>query len=120
MPIALDASPIDTIGSSGMKIRPHANRIIVRRIEVPKKIGLIHLPDVVVERLEREVKEGVVTAVGPGRYLKNGSDERLPVRVNVGDHVYFHERAGDEARITSDQSDHLFMWDDEVIAVKVP
>jgi chaperonin GroES len=62
--------------------RPIGNRAIVRRDEIPQKIGNVLIPDQFHEG--RKPVTATVLAVGPGKW-KNG--KRVPPDINVGDRV---------------------------------
>jgi co-chaperonin GroES (HSP10) len=52
------------------RIRPMYNQIVVLRDEPPVKIGVIHVPDTVRDRLAKETTSGFVLRVGPGRFAR--------------------------------------------------
>lgn len=75
-----------------IKIRAIQDRIVVRRIEQEEKVGSFYVPD---ESKEKPA-EGVVVAVGPGRFV----DGHLqPVSVAVGEIVVFGKYSGAEVKI---------------------
>ena len=77
-----------------MKIRPLADRIVVKRTENEEKTkGGIIIPD---SAKEKPV-EGKVVAVGSGKQLKDGKVH--PVDVKVGDRVLFGKYSGTEVKI---------------------
>lgn len=51
-----------------LPFRPLHDRIVVKRDDPPKMIGLIHVPDTAHDRMKRECFRGTVVATGPGRY----------------------------------------------------
>lgn len=53
-----------------LPFRPLHDRIVVKRDDPPKMIGMIHVPETAQDRMKRECFRGVVVAVGPGRYAQ--------------------------------------------------
>ena len=93
-----------------MKIRPLADRIVVKRHaqEEKTKGGLI-IPDTAKEK----PLEGTVIAVGNGKVLKNGT--LRPLSVKPGDRVLFGKYSGTEVKI--DGEEHVILGEDDVLAV---
>ena len=74
--------------------RPMSDRLIVRRIAPQEQTaGGLVIP----EEARRKRQEGVVVAVGPGRFDDLG--KRVPPTVTVGDHVLFPPFSGTELEI---------------------
>jgi chaperonin GroES len=93
-----------------MKIRPLNDRLLVIRVEEEQKSrGGIIIPDTAKEK----PMEGKVIAVGPGKMGDDG--KRTPLDVKVGNRVLFSKYAGTEINI--DDVEHLFMKEDDVLAV---
>jgi chaperonin GroES len=93
-----------------MKIRPLADRVVVKRIEQEQKSkGGIIIPDTAKEK----PVEGLVVAVGNGKVLKNGK-LRAP-SVKAGDKVLFGKYSGTEVKV--DGVEHVIMNEDDVLAV---
>ncbi len=93
-----------------MKIRPLADRVVVKRIEEEEvKKGNIIIPDTAKEKPQK----GEVVAVGPGRVDEKGN--RVPMEVKVGDKVIFSKYAGSEVKI--DDEEFLVMREDDILAV---
>lgn len=93
-----------------MKIRPLADRVVVKRIEEEEvKKGNIIIPDTAKEKPQK----GEVIAVGPGRVDEKGN--RVPMEVKVGDKVIFSKYAGSEVKI--DDEEYLVMREDDILAV---
>ena len=79
-----------------MKIRPLADRVVVKRLEQEEKTkGGIIIPDTAKEK----PVEGKVVAVGNGKVLKNG--KLRPVEVKPGDRILFGKYAGTEVSSTA-------------------
>jgi len=66
-------------------LRPLNDNVIVEVVEIEKKTasGIILAGDAA----KPKHAEGVIVAVGPGKFLKNG--ERLKLDVSVGDRVIY-------------------------------
>ncbi|MGH7268934.1 MAG: co-chaperone GroES [Polyangiaceae bacterium] len=93
-----------------MKIRPLADRLVVKRIaQEEKSKGGIIIPDTAKEK----PIEGKVVAVGNGKVQKNGK-LRTP-DVKVDDRVLFGKYAGSEIKL--DGVEHVILTEDDVLAV---
>lgn len=93
-----------------MKIRPLADRILVKRIEEKEEMrGGIVIPDSAKEKPQ----ECKVVAVGPGRVDDNGN--RVPLDVKKGDRILMGKYSGTEVKI--DGVEHLIMREDDVLAI---
>ena len=93
-----------------MKIRPLADRILVRRLEGEEKSkGGIIIPDTAKEK----PIEAKVIAVGNGKALKDGKVR--PLEVKVGDRILFGKYTGNEVKI--DGEDHLILREEDVLGV---
>ena len=94
-----------------MKVKPLADRIVIRRFEADEKTaGGIILPD----SARNKPQKGKVLSVGIGKMLKDGS--RRGMQVAVGDNVLFTAWAGDEYKDRGgDQI--LLMREEDVLAV---
>jgi chaperonin GroES len=93
-----------------MKIRPIADRIVVKRTQHEEKTkGGIIIPD---SAKEKPV-EGLVIAVGAGKTLKSGKAH--PIEVKAGDRVLFGKYAGTEVKL--DGEEHVLLREDDLLAV---
>ncbi len=93
-----------------MKVRPLANRILVKREEVDEQVrGGIIIPDTAKEKPQ----EAKVIEVGPGRLDEDG--KRVELEVKKGDRVLIGKYAGTEVKL--DGEDHLILREDDVLAV---
>lgn len=93
-----------------MKVRPLADRILVKREEpVEQARGGIIIPDTAKEKPQ----EGKVIAVGPGRLDEDG--KRVPLEVKKGDRVLIGKYAGTEVKIDGDE--HIILREEDVLAV---
>ena len=93
-----------------MKIRPLADRVVVKRLEGETKTkGGIIIPDTAKEK----PVEGQVVAVGNGKVLKGGK-VRAP-ELKVGDRVLFGKYSGTEVKL--DGVEHVILTEDDVLAV---
>ena len=81
-----------------MKIRPWADRILLKRIDVEERVrGSIIIPDTAKEKpLEAEV-----IAVGPGK--ANDGSKQIPLNVKVGNRVLIGKYAGTEVEIDGEE-----------------
>ena len=93
-----------------MKIRPLADRIVVKRLAQEEKTkGGIIIPDTAKEK----PVEGMVVATGSGKVLKSGKVR--PLDVKAGDRVLFSKYAGTEIKIEGEE--HLIMREDDILGV---
>ncbi len=93
-----------------MKVRPLADRILVKREEPDETVrGGIIIPDTAKEKPQ----EGKVVAVGPGKVDENG--KRVPLELKKGNRILMGKYAGTEVKIDGDE--HIIMREDDVLAV---
>ena len=93
-----------------MKLRPLADRVIVKRLENETKTASgIVIPDNAAEKPD----QGEVLAVGPGKYDEDG--ERMAMSVKVGDRVLFGKYSGQTVKVDGDEL--LVMKEDDLFAV---
>ncbi|HRK33200.1 MAG TPA: co-chaperone GroES [Candidatus Hydrogenedentes bacterium] len=93
-----------------MKVRPLADRILVKREEAGETVrGGIIIPDTAKEKPQ----EGKVVAVGPGRVDEDG--KRIPLEVKKGDRILMGKYSGTEVKIDGDE--HIIMREDDVLAI---
>ena len=99
-----------------MKLKPLADRIVIRREAAESKsFGGIILP----EAAQKKPQRGTIVAVGPGKLNKTGLP--MPMTLKEGDSVLFTSWAGDEVK-TGKQADGkagelLIMHEEDVLAV---
>ena len=93
-----------------MKLRPLADRVIVKRIDSETKTASgIVIPDNAAEKPD----QGEVLAVGPGKTADDG--KAIAMQVKTGDMVLFNKYAGTEVKL--DNVDHLVMREDDILAI---
>jgi chaperonin GroES len=93
-----------------MKIRPLADRVVVKRLEQEQKSkGGIIIPDTAKEK----PLDALVVAVGNGKTLKNGKVH--PLDVKAGDRVLIGKYSGTEFKI--DGVEHVIVGEDDILAV---
>ena len=93
-----------------MALKTVLNKIIVEPVEAETKTasGII-IPDSAKEKPQ----EGVVVAVGSGKYLDNGNI--IKPTVKAGDKVLFSKYAGTEVKIEGE--DLLIMREDDILGI---
>jgi chaperonin GroES len=93
-----------------MKIRPLADRLVVKRTQEEEKTkGGIIIPDTAKEK----PLEATVVAVGSGKSLKNGKVH--PLEVKAGDRILFGKYSGTEVKV--DGEDLVLLREEDVLAV---
>jgi chaperonin GroES len=93
-----------------MKIRPLQDRVVVKRKEEEtKSAGGIVIPGSAAEK----PSQGVVVAIGPGRYMEDGTVR--PVDLKVGDKVIFGKYASNTIKI--DDEELLILAEGEIYGV---
>jgi len=93
-----------------MKIRPLADRVLVRRIEEKQvKKGGIIIPDTVKEKPQ----QGEVIAAGPGRIDDKG--KRIAMEVKKGDKILFGKYAGSEVKMGDEE--YIIMREDDILGI---
>ena len=95
---------------SDFKIKPLADRVIVKASEVEEQTkGGIILPDTAREK----PIEGTVVAVGPGKFTEEG--KLVEMNVKVGNKVLYGKYSGTE--ITIDDQEYLIMRESDVFGI---
>ena len=93
-----------------MKIRPLADRLVVKRLaEETKTAGGILIPD----NAKEKPMEAEVVAVGSGKVLADGKVRALEIK--VGDRVLFSKYAGTEVKYAGE--DHLILKEDDILGI---
>jgi chaperonin GroES len=94
-----------------LNLRPLADRVVVKPLEREEvtKSGIV-LPDTAKEKPQ----EGLVEAVGSGRYNEQ-SGKRIELDVKVGDRVIYAKYAGSEVKI--DDVEYLILSEKDILAV---
>jgi chaperonin GroES len=93
-----------------MKIRPLADRILVKRVEEETKTaGGILIPD----NAKEKPMEGSVVAVGSGKVLTDGKVR--PMEIKVGDRVLFSKYSGTEIKLEG--TEHLILREDDILGI---
>ncbi len=93
-----------------MKLRPLADRVIVKRLENETKTASgIVIPDNAAEKPD----QGEVLAVGPGRKTDKG--ELVAMNIKVGDRVLFGKYSGQTVNVGGDEL--TVMKEDALFAV---
>ena len=93
-----------------MKLRPLADRVIVKRIDSETKTASgIVIPDAAAEKPD----QGEVLAVGNGKILDDGKVR--PMAVKAGDKVLFGKYAGQTVKV--DGEELLVMREEDIMGV---
>ena len=93
-----------------MKLRPLADRVIVKRVEQETKTASgIVIPDNVAEKPD----QGEVLSVGPGK--RNDRGDIVSMNVKAGDRVLFGKYSGQTVKVDGDEL--LVMREEDLFAV---
>ncbi|HUV41627.1 MAG TPA: co-chaperone GroES [Sedimentisphaerales bacterium] len=93
-----------------MKIRPLADKVLVKRLEAENKTsGGIVLPDTAKEKPQK----GKVVSVGEGKLLDDGTRQKMQVK--AGDMILFTSYAGTEVKISN--TEYLIMDQADIMAI---
>ena len=93
-----------------MKLRPLADRVIVKRVEQETKTASgIVIPDTVAEKPD----QGEVLSVGPGK--RNDKGDIVAMNVKKGDRVLFGKYSGQTVKVDGDEL--LVMREEDLFAV---
>jgi chaperonin GroES len=91
------------------KLTPLGERVLVRRVDQAETVrGGIIIPDTAKEKPQ----EGVVVAVGTGRYDKG---QHIPMTVKEGDRVLFGKYSGSDIKI--DDEEFLILKEEEIFGI---
>ena len=81
-----------------LKLRPLADRVIVKQTEAEEKTASgLYLPDAAKEKPTK----GKVIATGPGKLDDNG--KRMELGVKVGDTVYYGKYSGTDVEVDGEK-----------------
>jgi len=95
---------------SELKIKPLADRVVVKPMEAEEKTkGGIILPDTAKEK----PVEGTIVAAGPGK--KSDDGKLVEMEVKVGNKVLYGKYSGTE--VTIDGEEYLIMRESDIFAI---
>jgi len=95
-----------------MKLKPLADRVLVRPIEEQElKKGSIIIPDTAKEK----PVQGEVVAIGPGK--PNDDGKKVPLEVKIGDRILYGKYSGTEVEI--DEQKLLVMNESDIYAILI-
>ena len=90
------------------KYKPISDKVLIKINQQDEKTsGGLYIPDSVTN----DIRDGIVIAVGPGRWDK----ERVPLTVKVGDKVFIGKFSG----VTLGDKDHVVVREEEILAIEV-
>ena len=91
-------------------LRPLGDRIVLKPLarETVTKSGIV-LPDTAKEKPQ----EGEIVAVGPGKFLDNGT--RTTLEVKVGQRVLFAKYSGTEVKV--DGEEYLIFRESDILGI---
>ncbi len=93
-----------------MKIRPLADRVVLKRIEEAEKTkGGLYIPD---SAKEKPI-EAQVVAVGNGKPTKDGKVR--PLEVKPGDRVIIGKWSGTEVKLEGEE--HVIVREEDILAI---
>lgn len=99
--------------STKATILPIADRVLVKRedVDVKSPSGII-IPDTAEKD---KSKQGVIVAVGPGRFGDEG--DLIPMTVKVGQRVYFNSGWDNEIKIEGDDAEYFLVRESDILAI---
>jgi chaperonin GroES len=107
---ALSASKIHTHKEEQMKVKPLADRVLVKPLEAEEKTaGGIIIP----ENAKEKPQQGEVVAVGDGKIADSG--QKIEMSLKKGDKVLYGKYSGTEVSVEGE--DYLIMRESDVLAV---
>jgi chaperonin GroES len=91
-------------------LRPLGDRVVLKPLarETVTKSGIV-LPDTAKEKPQ----EGEIVAVGPGKFLDNGT--RTTLEVKVGQRVLFAKYSGTEVKV--DGEEYLIIRESDILGI---
>jgi chaperonin GroES len=92
-------------------IKPLGNRVLIQRKKAQTSKGSILLPD----SAQEKQKEGVIVAVGPGKFDDQGQREQMCVK--PGDNILFTSYSGTEVKNLDDDNEYLIMSQDDILGI---
>ena len=107
--------PEDVVAESKIRFRPMCEKMLVRLlpIEERRKSGLYDMG-----KAERELREGIVVALGPGRHRRDAKYEQdtIPINHKIGECVLFGKGAA--LLLDLESPDIACVSEDAIIAVR--
>ncbi len=100
---------MSTMTQSKLKLKPLANRVILKREETEAIQGGIILPNTAQKKQEM----ARVVAIGPG--INDESGKLIPMPVKIGDRVLVEKYTGQE--VTFEDEEFIIVKADEIIAI---
>lgn len=93
------------------KIRPLADRLVVKELPREQKVGSLFIPETASD--QQPVRRAEVVAVGPGRVTESG--KLIEPRIKTGERVLFGKYSGTEMSIDGEK--FVVMKFDDVLGV---
>ena len=92
-----------------MKIRPLADRVVIKKLEAEEKTASgIVLPGTAKE----QPQEAKVMAVGPGAVVDG---KRVEMDVKVGDKILYSKYAGTDVKVAGEE--YIILRQDDILAI---
>lgn len=100
---------------SDSPIIPLGDRVVVRPL-TEEEMGTASPSGIIIPDTAKKEKpeQGVVIAVGTGKYVDNG-EKRLPMDVTVGDRVVFSKFGFDEVKV--DDSEYFIVSEASILGI---
>jgi len=93
-----------------MKVKPLADRILVKPLDAEEKTaGGLFIPD----NAKEKPQKGEVIAVGPGKVAESGA--KIEMTVKVKDKILYGKYSGTEVSV--DGGEYLIMRESDVLAI---
>lgn len=99
-----------SVSLSNSTVQPLADRVFIKVLAPEDKTtGGIFLPD----SAQEKPQVGEITAIGPGKFSKEGTRQELDVK--VGDQVLYSKYAGTEIKLGSDE--YVLLAEKDILAI---
>ncbi len=105
----------DTAKKTTSPITPLGDRVVVRPL-TEEEMGTTSPSGIIIPDTAKKEKpeQGVVVAVGPGKYTDNG-ETRLPMNVAEGDRIVFSKFGYDEVKV--DDGEYYIVSEGSILGI---
>ncbi|MFQ5540738.1 MAG: co-chaperone GroES [Candidatus Paceibacteria bacterium] len=106
------AQKASSVRASAVPLQPLSDRVVVRPLS-PEELGTESAHGILIpEAAQEKASEGVVVAVGPGKYVDGGL---VPMAVSVGDRVMFGKYGHEEVKVGG--TEYFIVSESNILAI---